>query len=128
MGTSKMFHKYIEHTIKGTISELLGSSSDTHNLDASFLELGINSVQAVELVEAMNEKLGIELGVEVMFDYRGVKELTAFIFQHYGKEDHSQEFPPRASDVRLSERENVTLDDKTLVSATPIDRDENHKG
>jgi acyl carrier protein len=81
-----MYLKDIEKSVKEAIAELLDSSDDALNLDASFLELGLNSVLAVELVEAMNQKLGIELGVEVMFDYRDVKELAHFIFQHYGKE------------------------------------------
>jgi acyl carrier protein len=92
--------KDIEKRVKEVVSELLDSSSDIakrtgavacvpcangirnspYDLDASFLELGINSVLAVELVDAMNRKLGIELGVEVMFDYRNMRELTQFIF------------------------------------------------
>ena len=102
MKNNSLLHlKEIEKVLKETITELLERSSDTLDLGASFLELGINSVLAVELVEAMNQKLGIELGVEVMFDYRDAKELTAFIFQQYGKEDLSKEFPPFADDVRL---------------------------
>src|SRR5437763_17031454 len=92
--SNMMYLKDIEMSIKEVIAELLGSSDDAPNLDASFLELGINSVLAVELVEAMNQKLGIELGVEVMFDYRDVKELAVFIFQYYGAEDRSKELSP----------------------------------
>src|SRR5579859_2042162 len=88
--------KEIEKALKETITELLESSSDIPqyplDLGASFLELGINSVLAVELVEAINQKLLIELGVEVMFDYRNAKELAIFIFQQYGKADLSREF------------------------------------
>ena len=128
MKNNSLLHlKEIEKVLKETITELLERSSDTLDLGASFLELGINSVLAVELVEAMNQKLGIELGVEVMFDYRDAKELTAFIFQQYGKEDLSKEFPPFADDVRLSEEGNSSPDSKTPVSVTPIGRDENHK-
>jgi phosphopantetheine binding protein len=76
--------KDIEKRVKEVISELLDSSSDVakrtgavgvvpcadpvpcaagirnspYDLDASFLELGINSVLAVELVDAINQKLG----------------------------------------------------------------------
>src|SRR5437764_8244542 len=104
-----MYLKDIEKSVKEVITELLDSSDDRtgarhspYDLDASFLELGINSVLAVELVEAMNQKLGIELGVEVMFDYKDVKELTHFIFQHYGKKDLSKEHMPLVDEVRFS--------------------------
>jgi len=92
--------KKIEDRVKEVMAELLDSSSDTPqdplNLDASFLELGINSVLAVEVVEELNKQLGIELGVEVMFDYKDVKELAAFISRQYGKEYLSD-------DARISE-------------------------
>ena len=85
-----MYLKDIEKIVKEIIAELLDSlddvAQDALNLDASFLELGINSVLAVELVEALNQELGIELGVEVMFDYKDIKELTHFIFEQYGRE------------------------------------------
>jgi len=118
--------KYIEQILKDCLDALLrGSATASHdvlNLDASFLELGINSVQAVELVEAMNQKLGIELGVEVIFDYRNVKELAAFIFQHSGKEDLWQELPHPVSKVRSSGRGNIALGGKTPVSAPSVTR------
>lgn len=85
--------KDIEKSVKEVIAELLDGSDDRtgarhspYDLDASFLELGINSVLAVELVEALNQKLGIELGVEVMFDYKNMRELAQFIFKQYGAE------------------------------------------
>jgi polyketide synthase PksN len=61
------------------LSKLLENAVSSTDLEGSFLELGINSVLAVELVEALNEKLGIDLGIEVVFDYRGAKELTEYI-------------------------------------------------
>jgi 3-oxoacyl-(acyl-carrier-protein) synthase/acyl carrier protein len=109
--------KDIEKSLKEVIAELLDSSDDTLNLDASFLELGINSVLAVELVEAMNQKLGIDLGVEVVFDYRDVKELTHFIFQRYGKEDFSKKHLPLEDDIRFSGEGSIDSGHKALVPA-----------
>src|SRR5437762_4864823 len=107
-----LYMKKIEDRVKEVMAELLDSSSDTPqdplNLDASFLELGINSVLAVEVVEELNKQLGIELGVEVMFDYKDVKELAAFISRQYGKEYLSD-------DARISE----TIDSS---KQTPVDR------
>ncbi|EJQ38331.1 hypothetical protein IEE_05057, partial [Bacillus cereus BAG5X1-1] len=52
---------------------------------------GINSILAVEFVEEMNQRLGIDLGIEVMFDYRGPRELAEFICKQYGEETQPKE-------------------------------------
>src|SRR5215475_4265825 len=109
-----MYLKDIEKSIK-EITALLVSADDVAqdalNLDGSFLELGINSVLAVEVVEAMNQKLGIELGVEVMFDYRDIKELAHFILLHYG-EDLSMRFAALTDDIRSSEEALIATNGK----------------
>ncbi len=70
---------YIEAQVKEVVLGLLNDRDEVSDLDKSFLELGINSVLAVELVEALNQRLGINLGVEVVFDYKGIKELVGYI-------------------------------------------------
>nr|WP_092067193.1 SDR family NAD(P)-dependent oxidoreductase [Dendrosporobacter quercicolus]NSL46455.1 SDR family NAD(P)-dependent oxidoreductase [Dendrosporobacter quercicolus DSM 1736]SDL51052.1 Acyl transferase domain-containing protein [Dendrosporobacter quercicolus] len=77
-------HEVIEQELKKIIADLLRDS--TLDLDKSFLDLGINSVLAVELIEAVNQKFEIQLGIEVVFDYSGVKELAQVIISRYGEE------------------------------------------
>jgi len=72
--------------LKEIISDLLRNSSDCLDVNSDFLELGINSVLAVELVEALNHKLGIDLGLEVVFDYPSIGGLAEYLASHYQKE------------------------------------------
>ncbi len=74
----------IEDKLKGIISGVLKDITDVLSLDRSFLDLGINSVLAVEVIEAVNQKLDIDLGIEAVFDYNDIKELAAHIFEKYG--------------------------------------------
>jgi len=67
-----------EHLIKELISALVGRRSASEDWDGSLLELGIHSVQAVELIDALNARLGTELGVEAVFDYGTIRELAAY--------------------------------------------------
>jgi acyl carrier protein len=127
-----MYLKDIEKSVKEVITASLASSDgavqDTLNLDASFLELGINSVLAVEIVEAINQELGIELGVEVMFDYRDIKELTHFIIQQYEQEDLSKELPAPVDDVQFAEETPILRDsNKTHVHAIEAERDDSQE-
>jgi acyl transferase domain-containing protein/acyl carrier protein/SAM-dependent methyltransferase len=136
--------KDIEKRVKKVISELLDSSSDGtkrtsarqspsgnaaggYDLDASFLELGINSVLAVELVEALNQKLGIELGVEVMFDYKNMRELAQFIFKQYGKENPLKEPSPIETDIQLSEEEVIDSGKNAHEPAVEAESSDNHE-
>ncbi len=81
-----IFHdvKDIENAIKAIIAGLLNVQDNSLIEEASFLELGINSVLSVDLIEAVNQKLGIDLGVDAVFDYKGAKELAEQIASQYG--------------------------------------------
>ncbi|MGG4439279.1 SDR family NAD(P)-dependent oxidoreductase [Brevibacillus fortis] len=68
------------------IAQLLDTPVETLNFDKSFIEMGIHSVLAVELVEAINTDLGINLGVEVIFDYTEVGELAEYISLQFAAE------------------------------------------
>ena len=73
--------------LKGIITELINISDSSLDLDASFFDLGINSVLSVDFVESINQKLGISLGVDVVFDYKGVTELARHILSKYYKSE-----------------------------------------
>ena len=69
--------------IRGQVKEVIGSilkiekeAITSVELNKSFLDLGVNSVLAVGLVEALNRRLGIEMGIEVVFDYISIEQLT----------------------------------------------------
>ncbi|EGD48846.1 6-deoxyerythronolide-B synthase [Ruminiclostridium papyrosolvens DSM 2782] len=82
--------KGIETEVKKVVADLLDDKSEALDLDKSFLELGINSILSVELVEALEQRFEIQLGIEVIFDYRGIKELAEFILDRYGADHMSK--------------------------------------
>ncbi len=87
------FEKHIESVGKEVLKQVLQISNDDENselplpvdnsLDASFLELGLNSTRSVEFVDMLNSQLDIKLGVEAVFDFQNLKELTAHIIRTY---------------------------------------------
>ena len=76
----------IETKVKKVVADLLKDTANSLDLDASFSELGIDSVFAADFVQEVNRKLGIALGIEVIFIYRGIKELAEYILEQYGEE------------------------------------------
>ncbi|MCY9124497.1 acyl carrier protein, partial [Bacillus inaquosorum] len=67
--------------------QVVGEQDQPIDLNKSFLELGMNSIKAVDFVEAVNNSLGLELGVEVIFDFRGIPELAEHIAELYSAEE-----------------------------------------
>jgi acyl transferase domain-containing protein/acyl carrier protein/SAM-dependent methyltransferase len=76
----------LETKLKEVLSGLLKETGNSIDFDLSFMELNIDSILAVDFVEALNQSFGIDLGVDVIFDYRGIKELAEFILNQYAQE------------------------------------------
>ena len=75
--------KNVLDIIKDESVKLLNKPSDSIDFNVSFLDLGINSVLSVDLIESINQRLGIDLGVEVIFDFKDSKTLAEYIVSHY---------------------------------------------
>lgn len=73
----------IKMGIKEILMDLLKCSNDFLDAEKSFLEIGINSIQSVELVESINQKLGQKLGIDAVFDYTNINELAGYIFDQF---------------------------------------------
>ncbi|WP_273323947.1 SDR family NAD(P)-dependent oxidoreductase, partial [Vallitalea guaymasensis] len=78
--------KTIESKIKNIILEIKDDIDESLVLHNSFLDLGINSVLSVDLIENINQEFNIDVGIDVVFDYRGVKELAEYIYTEYSDE------------------------------------------
>jgi acyl transferase domain-containing protein/NAD(P)-dependent dehydrogenase (short-subunit alcohol dehydrogenase family)/acyl carrier protein len=95
----------LESRIKRILATVLRDSDDgpepEFDLDASFVELGVNSLGSVAVVELLNEELGLSLGVEVMYDCLDVAELAALIRSEHAFTDA----PAPVPDVVVAEVE-----------------------
>ena len=58
------------------IAEVLALPKDRLGPDRSFHELGINSLLAVRLVDRINRRFDLRLGVEVLFSYGDARRLS----------------------------------------------------
>ena len=70
----------VEEKVKKIIVDQLGVSADEVNSDASFVEdLGADSLDLTELIMAMEEELGIEIGDEDAQKILKVKDAVSYI-------------------------------------------------
>ncbi|QFQ28662.1 SDR family NAD(P)-dependent oxidoreductase (plasmid) [Bacillus thuringiensis] len=69
----------LELELKAVLASSLGEQSNELNLDAPFSDIGVNSIVAVEFIEALNLKLGTQLGIELIFDYNDITSLANYL-------------------------------------------------
>ena len=70
----------VEEKVKKIIVDQLGVSADEVNSDASFVEdLGADSLDLTELIMAMEEEFGIEIGDEDAQKILKVKDAVSYI-------------------------------------------------
>ncbi len=75
----------VEEKVKKIIVDQLGVSADEVTTDASFVEdLGADSLDLTELIMAMEEEFGIEIGDEDAQKILKVKDAVAYIEKNAG--------------------------------------------
>ena len=75
----------VEEKVKKIIVDQLGVSADEVTTDASFVEdLGADSLDLTELIMAMEEEFGIEIGDEDAQKILKVKDAVAYIVKNAG--------------------------------------------
>ena len=75
----------VEEKVKKIIVDQLGVSADEVTMDASFVEdLGADSLDLTELIMAMEEEFGIEIGDEDAQKIIKVKAAVAYIEKNVG--------------------------------------------
>jgi acyl carrier protein len=67
--------------VKSQIAAQLGFEADEVADDAKFIELGLDSVSAVELINALREKFGIDLPASLTFDAPSVDLVVKFVYK-----------------------------------------------
>ncbi|MEM7393617.1 MAG: type I polyketide synthase, partial [Verrucomicrobiota bacterium] len=84
----------VEQRLVHIAAETLELEPDRIDVNASFADYGVGSLQGVLLVDAINRAFGLRLNIQVIYDYSNLRELARFI---------DAEFPQRgASPERLS--------------------------
>lgn len=67
------------------IAQILGIASDRIGHDVKFARLGLDSANAMQLLLALEDHLGIELSPETVFDHPTIAELARQLFIEAGE-------------------------------------------
>ncbi|AUX33060.1 MULTISPECIES: SDR family NAD(P)-dependent oxidoreductase [Sorangium] len=70
--------------VQEILSHKLGRGSLSIGADTTFLELGVDSSLSVDFLAALNERFGLSLGVEAIFDYIRVMDFVEHVVDSCG--------------------------------------------
>jgi polyketide synthase PksM len=76
--------RQVEKVIRECLSSVLRDTEDRFELDASFAEFGVDSILAVNIVQKVNERLGIELRSTDLFNFSSIGVLCDHILSTFG--------------------------------------------
>lgn len=74
----------VEQCLNRTLEEVIYLEAGEVNADLPFSELGVNSVLTLELIDKLNDRLGLALHSNDLFNYNTVRLLTAHILETTG--------------------------------------------
>ncbi|MFM2061280.1 MAG: polyketide synthase PksN [Cyanobacteriota bacterium] len=69
----------IEILLKEIIAPYLGCSLDEIDSDAGYYELGLDSAMLLEVVTALEKKIGVKLTPTLLFEYTNIEELADYL-------------------------------------------------
>ena len=112
----------ITHLLRAKLGEQLATQLSKDDEEKSFLELGVDSVIATELMEFIRLEVSPDLSVSVLFDFPSVRQLAGRLAEQVqvGSEAHSHhgedsEFGPKSgSPRRAGQAVQPAEDDQTL--------------
>ena len=74
----------IENSVTESLASVLQQESQAFNPDVPFADFGVDSILAVEIINRVNERLGIRLRTTDLFNYSTIRDLTRHIADEFG--------------------------------------------
>jgi acyl carrier protein len=125
-----------EAKVKEVLSELLFMEANEIPTAKSFIDIGLDSIVAVEFVKRLNRELSLSLNVGVMLNYPSVEKLVGHLSEltrgkslgldarkEHSKVESETRSPPKAQTADLEKRMRESLSDLLFMSADDIDPD-----
>ncbi|MDP6708495.1 MAG: amino acid adenylation domain-containing protein, partial [Alphaproteobacteria bacterium] len=85
---------HVQDSLRQSIAQALDLDPARLEADRSFSEYGVDSIIAVQLINEINDRLGIVLQTTVLFDYNTLDELCRHIEESHGRALATRVAPP----------------------------------
>lgn len=109
------------------VSSNLHLSKDELDYDISFKELGVDSINSIEIMRDINELFSLNLDAVTIYDYSTIKVLAFHILEEIEKGEESDKFFENTSELKEKEgMDNMALKKKEVVLSPKITLDYSH--
>ena len=69
----------IVQVITNIITDVTKIETDMIDVDNDFLSMGLNSIQAIKVVNLLQQKLNVELDFADIFEYQTINDLSEYL-------------------------------------------------
>ncbi|KAF7455708.1 putative type I fatty acid synthase, partial [Cryptosporidium felis] len=72
-------YSYVKESVHNIVEQIIGIQSSTLDLDTPFSELGMDSLSAIELRNALITRFGIKISPTALFDYPTIRSIMEYL-------------------------------------------------
>jgi acyl carrier protein len=77
--TTTLTQRQVRRWLTGRVAEMLNVAPDTVSPHAVFSELGLSSLQAVELAAELEDMSGREVPATMVYEYPTIEDVAAYV-------------------------------------------------
>lgn len=76
-----------ERWLRDVVAELMEVDASQISAEQSFSEQGVDSLIGLRLTRKLEDRLGVEVELEWLFDHPSIQALARFLDEHFGEID-----------------------------------------
>ncbi|KAH8740489.1 type I fatty acid synthase, partial [Cryptosporidium ryanae] len=77
--TRDELHAYVKESVVSIVEQIIGVQSSSLDIDTPFSELGMDSLSAIELRNALVSRFGIKVSSTALFDYPTIRSIINYL-------------------------------------------------
>lgn len=112
----------IENILKSIFEKILHIPADEIDVEAVFIELGVDSISGVEIIREVNEAFRLHLEAVVLYDYHSIGQLTELILKESGGLIANKTIPNQQIATFIPNQPVETHTNRTpIISKSPVE-------
>ena len=108
------------------VGDLLHVEAENINVNSNFQELGIDSINGVEIVKAINDKYKINLDTVMLYDYSTIHNLSKYVLEEVQKHSkiisikNVEYFESEKSEEKIEKKQPLNVKAKQIASDSGV--------
>ena len=81
-GNEPVAQEDVVQAIVNVFQQVLYLNNEDLSVDSQFIEMGIDSINAVQVTEGVNQKFALSLPTSIMFEFDSIAKVAAYVSEH----------------------------------------------